>query len=298
MNGDGAQRIENDSAEASGAVGRVLDVLYVSPGQFRASPQRGVQLRVEWDRLAARLSTPRIGNSKDVAGAWSPAFYRGGIRRKSALIGIGALVVDVDNGGDVDRVIHAVGRYRTIVHDTFSSTPVQQRCRIIIHLDDPIDARLYERLHAVVRAHLHRREIEADAAAKDASRLSYLPVRSAGSGYRFATSEGASLNASRVLAMQPTVPATRVGLGISRLGGAGEYSRAALMSASSAVASAGTGTRNSTLFWETFSVARLVDLGLLTIKTAMLDGALAAGLPESEAKRTIASALRARRGAQ
>ena len=296
MTGDGMQRDASACGEASRVAERPLDVLYVAPKRFHASPQQGVQRRIAWAALAAALSPARVGNVKDVAGAWSPALYRGGIRRRSALITVGALVVDVDVGGDVDRVIEAVSRYRAIVHETFSSTQANPRCRILVHLEVPVDATSYEKLHAVVRAHLRQHGIEADEAAKDASRLSYFPVRRPGSSYRFATAEGVSLNASRVIAVQPSLPSARVRGGLPLIDGTGSYSGVALASAASAVASAGAGKRNDTLFHETFSVSRLADINARTIRTAMLDAALAAGLPETEAKRTIASALRTRRG--
>ena len=42
---------------------RTLDVLYVSPERFRASPQVGVGCRMSWTELAGYLSRPSIGEA-------------------------------------------------------------------------------------------------------------------------------------------------------------------------------------------------------------------------------------------
>ena len=81
-----------------------MDLLFVSPESFRASPQIGTACRMTWGELARWLAHPTIGATKDEAGAWSPALYRDGLRRKAALVQTLAIVVDVDEGGDVERV--------------------------------------------------------------------------------------------------------------------------------------------------------------------------------------------------
>jgi hypothetical protein len=213
------------------------------------------------------------------------------------LVSVGAVVLDVDDGGDVDRVARAVERYRAVVHDTFSSTPAEPRCRVVLYLVEPIDAASYETLHSIIRSHLNRRGIVADRRAADASRLSYLPVRPPECGYRCVAVDGDSLNAARVLAAQPT-PLRRLPPRPRLIDGVSRYASAALAHAAAAVAAAPEGTRNDVLFRETFSLARLVALDASRIAMAMRNAARAAGLPELEAQRTIASALRTRRGRQ
>ena len=80
----------------------ILSVLYISPARFRTTPQTGLARTPGWCEFAAYLSRPTIGEGKDQAGAYSPALYRGNVRRKASLVHVDALVLDVDQGGDVD----------------------------------------------------------------------------------------------------------------------------------------------------------------------------------------------------
>lgn len=74
------------------------------------------------------------------------------------------------------------------------------------------------------------------------------------------------------------------------------YVRAAVEREAENVATAPQGRRNETLNVATFSLARLIGerLSESELVTAMLDAAAACGLPAAEARRTIASAIRAR----
>ena len=74
-------------------VDRILNILHMPTNRFRASPQVGVACRMTWGDLAGYLSRPSVGEAKDEAGAWSPAFYEDNVRRKANLVSIGALVV-------------------------------------------------------------------------------------------------------------------------------------------------------------------------------------------------------------
>jgi len=270
-------------------------VLYVAPEHFRASPQVGVQRRIAWAQLSSYLSRTTTGTAKDAAGAWSPALYRDGVRRKQAIVCVYALVVDVDEGGDVDLVASALARYAAVVHETFSSTPATPRCRVVILFAEPVDTMTYERTHVIVRAHLRVAGIVADEGAKDASRLSFAPVRRPGTDYRVRVIDGQPLSAARVIAAQRPLPSRR---SQRRVEHDSSYACGALRRAAEAVATAREGTRNETLNRETYCLARLDDLDDVTIETEMLDAALAVGLSEREARRTIAGAIRSRRGAQ
>lgn len=276
---------------------RELDVLYVSPDRFRAQPQIGTPCRMTWRQIAAYLSRPSIGEAKDEAGAWSPGLYRDNVRRKAHLVSIGALVVDVDDGGDVERAAEQVRRYRAIVHETFSSTDDAPRCRIVLALAEPIASTTYERTHAIVRAHLRSAGLVADDGAKDASRLSYSPVRRPGARYRFATAEGSPLDVHAVLAAQPPPPPRSVPRPVAPQY-ADAYVRAALRRAADAIASATPGERHYALSREAFSLARLgMDGGQITSALLPAFVASAGERREYEGARTIRDAVRARRGA-
>ena len=274
----------------------MIHVLHVSPERFRCSPQVGVPCEMEWGELATYLSRPSIGEAKDEAGAWSPALYRGNVRRKSALISIGALVLDFDESG-VDEVIDALGKYSVIVHETFSSTNDSPRCRAVIELAEAIDAATYETMHALARAHLKDAGLPADDGAKDASRLSYAPVRRAGAGYRFRALDGVLLDARKALAAQPPPPARAVTPPPSPEH-RDRYIQGALRAAANAIATATAGMRHYTLCKEAFGLARL-GLGVQEIEAALLPAFIAAAgeRREAEGRRTIADGVRARKGA-
>jgi hypothetical protein len=276
-----------------------FDVLFISPERFRATPQVGTPRTMTWLELAMYLSRPSLGNAKDAAGAWSPALYERNIRRKSALVHACALVVDVDQAGDVDLVAEALADYRALVHETFSSTTDAPRCRLVLPLAQAIDASTYEAAHKIVRAHLLEVGVIADEGAKDASRVSYAPVRRAGDTYRFRKLEGRPFDARACLAAQPPPPprsAPRLPASEHRDG----YVRAALRYAADAVSSASEGGRHFALSREAYKLARR-ELGLdeAQIVGALLPAFVAAAgeRREWEGLRTIRDAVQARQRA-
>jgi hypothetical protein len=273
-----------------------LDVLYISPERFRASPQIGVPCVMEWSTLAGYLSRPSSGDAKDEAGGYSPALYQDNVRRKSALVSIGALVLDIDEAGDVDEVADALARYDAIVHETFSSTNDDPRCRALVRLAKPIDAATYERVHAIARAHLAAVGVVVDEGAKDASRLSYSPVRRVGAGYRFRVVHGLALDAVAIIAAQPPAPPPRAER-LPRPEHRDAYVRGALERAAGAVSAASPGVRHYTLSKEAYGLARL-GIGEAEIAPALLPAFVAAAgeAREYEGARTIRDAIKARRG--
>jgi hypothetical protein len=276
---------------------RELDVLYISPEQFGRVPQVGTPWLTTWPMLCDYFARPSFGEAKDIGGALSPALYIDDTRRKANLVRIWALVVDVDENGDVDAVADAVRLYAAIVHETFSSTDDDPRCRIYLRLAEPIDVLTYEPTHAIVRAHLQARGIVADNGAKDASRVSYVPVRRPGARYRVRVTDGAPLDAARVIAAQPLAP-PRSAPRLPALEHADAYRRGALRRAADSIAHATPGERHYAVSREAWSLVRL-GLDDHEIQQALLPAAVAS-MGEArawEAERTIRDAIRARRGA-
>jgi hypothetical protein len=268
-----------------------LDVLYVAPERFRERPQRGLPCRMTFSAVARYLSHPALAERKDAAGAWSPALYRDNVRRKDAIIRVSALVVDIDERGEVGAVADALARHRAIVHSTFSSTRAAPRCRAILALASPIDAATCERVHAIVRAHLGGRGFIADEHAKDASRLSYAPCVRPGSFFELRETHGAPVDGAAVLACYAHEPAH-----VAQAKPINDrYSRAAVARAAAVVASMPEGARHATLYREAFSLSRLPVDGM-AIACALLPAAIHAGLPKREAVRTISDAVTKRRG--
>jgi hypothetical protein len=275
-----------------------LDVLLVRPETFHRTPQIGTPCTMQWRELASYLSRPSYGETKECEGALSPAKYADNIRRKSNLVHVCAIVLDVDEGGDVDTVASVLERYACIVHETFSSTPQGPRCRAWLLLKDWADAATYETTHAILRAHMLGARIVVDAGAKDASRLSYAPVRRLGSGYRVRVVDGRPIDARAIIATQPPPP-PRPPPRPPRPEHRDAYIRGALAKAANAVAGAVASTRHYMLGKEAFRLSR-PELGLddAAIERALLPAFLAAtgGIREHEGARRIRDAIRARRG--
>lgn len=281
---------------ASEGIEREIDILFISPAQFQRKPQVGTPARMTWTALADFLSRPSFGEEKGCAGGFSPAAYVENIRRKPNLRAIWALVVDIDGGGDVDRVADEIAQYDSITLETFSSTNDEPRCRLLLRLADPTDAQTYEAAHALVRSKL-RRELgcKVDDGAKDASRLSYLPVRRPGAGYRFRQTAGRPLDAKKLVAMNPPKP--RPAPAPIDPKHADAYVRGAMRRAAEAIGAAANGARHETLCREAYTLARL-GLSHAQIRDALLPSAVAAmgDARRREAERTIADAVNARKG--
>lgn len=275
-----------------------MDVLFISAAQFEQKPQVGTPRTMTVPEIADFLAHPSIGESKAEAGGLSPARYEGNIRRKSSLVWIWMLVLDFDENGDVDLIAEALERYSVIIHETFSSTNDNPRCRAFVELLEPLDVAEYESMHRIARAHLAEAGFPADEGAKDASRLSYCPVRRPGARYRFRTVEGEPLDARAILASQPR-PTPRPLPTLPRPEHADAYVRAALRRGADAVASASAGMRHYQLCREAFTLARLEGLTFEDIEQALLPAFVSAAgeRREYEGIRTIRDAFKARRGA-
>jgi hypothetical protein len=288
---------------------RLLDVLLVDGPEVYVREHRpmiGRAVCVPWWNVRGWLSRPIVprvvtgDHDRDKAseGAWTPARFEGNRKRKENLIHAGALLVDVDEAGDVDRVASALAKYATINHSTYKSTPAAPRCRAVLLLAEPIDARTYEQTWSVVAAHLVARGFGVDASAKDAGRLGFLPCVRPGAEYRFATTDGKPLDARAVLAAQPPPPKPARRLPAPEHADA--YARAALRRAADAVAGSSHGARHYALSREAFRLARPeLSLDEGQIASALLPAfVVAAGERRAhEGVRTVRDAVRARRGA-
>jgi hypothetical protein len=244
------------------------------------------------------LSTPIEGVAKDEAGGYAMGQYMGNVRRKANLVSIGSVVLDFDESG-VNEVTGALGLYPLIVHETFSSTCDAPRCRALVLLAEPIDSSTYETLHRVMRAKLRATGLPPDEGAKDCSRLSYTPVRRAGTGYEFRVTQGKPLDARAVLAAQPSPPPpSAVARPLPDPNHADAYVRGALRRAADEVSAASPGGRHYALCREAFALARL-GVSEYEIHAALLPRfvSTAGEARRREGVRTIADAIRARRGA-
>ena len=277
-----------------------VEILRIDERQFHGNPQVGTPMTLSWAALTEMLSVPATGTHKGCIGGIAMGAYDDNHRLQAKLRRTRVLVVDLDGNAPVAAVAEAVANYRCIVLETFSSTAEQPRSRLFMKLLEDADVTTYKGLHDIVREHL-KSTIQAvtDDDAKDASRLSYAPVRPAGASYDFAVTYGRPIDARRVLAAHPLpAPAPRSTFAPSTAAHADKYKAGALRRAADALACASDGARHGTLNREVYSLARL-GLTEGEIADALLPVAVhVMGEPRRrEAERTIADAVRARRGA-
>jgi len=230
---------------------------------------------LSWEQFAEWLSKPVWGAEKTEAGGYSPAKYKDNIRHLDKMDHVCVLVFDIDVNGDTSRVAERVQDYSCIIHETFSSTTAMPRCRLLMQLKDPIDANTYTRAHKKVRKELHERHVWADENATDASRLSYSPVRPAGSGYQFARTPGPAVDARTKTVGWLEVPKVVRNEVAGKANVTKLYIESAILSAQMNVRMANDGARHATLLKEANSLSR-VELGLSfeQVEEALFDTAL------------------------
>jgi hypothetical protein len=275
-----------------------IDVLYVPADMFLRIPQVGKPVQMSFTDLARNLAKPVEGDRKDVAGAYSPALYTNNIRRKSSLVHVCCLVIDIDEGGHSARKLAGIfERRKGVVHTTFNSTPASPRCRVLLELASPIDVPTYDKLHAHYRAALLKKwGIKADTGAKDASRLSYLPVVKKGQRQETIGIDGETLDGLGLVARMPPEPVRPPPM-IIPPDHRDKYVTGAMRSASDAVLRATPGERHYVLAKEAWGLARL-ELSEREIVGALLSAfvATAGEARRAEGERTIRGQVRDRNG--
>lgn len=279
-----------------------LDVLLVADPDLYAEAHvlmiGQAMVAPSWEDLCEWLALERVASCKAEHGAWTPALFIDNHKTKERLVHACALLIDVDEGGDVDRLAAVLVGHRALVHGTYSSTPEAPRARIVMPLVAPVDARADEHLWQVVVAHLGSRDVQVDLGTSDAGRLGYLPAHHPDRpAVRFVRVEGEALDADRILAAQPPIrePAAPKTVAPEHRDA---YVRAAIRGCSEDLGSASVGDRHHTLLRAAWSLSR-PDLGLSEseIESALLPVAVAVmgDRRRDEARRAVRDTYRARR---
>lgn len=304
--------------------GEPLTVTLLEPADLQRAPQRGRVWLASWQWLAHWSSCPGVADDKAAHGGITFAELEDGVRRKSHVRSVSALVIDHDAGtvsvADADR---ALERYRRIIHTTASHTTEAPRWRALLAVSRPIGADEYALIWRHTATALAASGIPVDPSAKDPCRLWYAPtVRSFGAAWEHVSRDGAVVDVDRVIERakwsdreiarraavgHPLVASVRRQLESNtscsaskdapRAGADGEtYTAAALRRAAAAVAEASPGTRHYQLSREAFALARL-DLSDHEIANALAPAFIrAAGQARAhECERTIRDAIAARR---
>lgn len=105
---------------------------------------------------------------------WSAATYAvGSTRRNENVIAVSCAVADYDHNPDWEGITARLLPYEYIAHSTFQSTPESLRLRVVLPLSRPIPGPEYPSVRVCLDYHMFG--LASDPAAKDASRMYFLP---------------------------------------------------------------------------------------------------------------------------
>lgn len=271
------------------------------PSDLARKPQHGHRVALTWGELVEWLGRPIVSDDKAGSGGYSLATFKDDARSLAGVEAVYALGLDIDTGDvSVNCVASMLGLHRCVAYSTHSSTSAHPRSRAIIALSRSVTATEYPAIWGHVDARLRSAGVVVDRSAKDPSRLWFSRVVRPGSSVEFAYHDGVPVDVDRVLALvaehrgrvehERKAPHQREGGGDRS-----RYERRAFELAIANVVRAGPGSRNQTLNNEAFALARLPGLSSYEIAAGLVAAAERAGLPRSEAARTVRSALGARR---
>jgi len=163
----------------------------------------GRQCALAWSTFADRVKRAKPGRAKETLARWAPVEFRGGRRCLANVLRAHAVVLDVDDGSKLARVLRALDGIYTIAHSTFSATAQHPRWRIVVPLDWPVDASEYDRVWRWLASKLEAVDIQPDYGARDASRAWAVPARPPSGFYIAHVAEGAFAERTEALAAIP-----------------------------------------------------------------------------------------------
>lgn len=253
-------------------------------------------------RPAGWVASPAVATSKDDLPVFSLACFADHHRKLSGLQLVTGAVLDLDHLGamtvrDLDkRIGAAVGDdVARTAYTTWSSTSADLCARVVHPVSRPLTPAEWPAFWRALAEAYAGAGLALDPKTKDAGHGFYVPaVRlDAVDAYAHCTTVGAPLDVESWLAVIPPAP-PRVPRIVSPRSGQ-RYTDAAVRGELDAVASTGKGGRNGRLFEAS---CRLIELGALdAAEPALVAAAQTAGLTAGEARKTIDSAIRHKRGA-
>jgi hypothetical protein len=285
---------------------REVQITYLSPERFEASPQVGIAIRQEWHSVLRWLTWPSFGEKRE-HGAWCPCALDGG-RVKDGRGPVSLLVADVDQcaADGIDRSTMALARYAGAIVPTFSATRETPKHRIVLLPSRSLSPEEWPIAWGKFARTLEGCSIRVDRGCKNINRLYFACVArspEAWLGARLLTGEPVPVDAMLAVAHEELAEQQRHR---ERAGRArrpvrddrrNNYVAAALERARANIACASEGSRHDTLLREAFSLARL-GLDAADIERELLDSFVAvAGEPRRfEGRQAIRDAVEARRG--
>lgn len=287
--------------EATCWPGEAVACTLFTADELRQKPQRGTRISGTWPWLVHWTSCPSIVADKSIAGGFTLASLRDGIRRNDACETVSAIAYDHDAGTvTVERAETVFRRVRHLVYTTASHTPEAPHWRAIVAVSRPMLPDEYKRLwrHGVVR--LKSAGIDIDGGCSDVVRLWYSPTVRPGFEATFVhrATDGPVLDVDQALGAEARWAAEQKTEPVQARPDTSKvvsYAMGALARAADAMSATGEGDRHALLNREAYSLARL-GLSAPQIEGALLRPFVAvAGIArEAEAKRTIRDAVAAR----
>jgi hypothetical protein len=141
-----------------------------------AAPE-GTYACVPWSAIVDFVAKPIIHEEKATLEGWAAVKFRGP-RSKANVEEISLLVLDLDDTTlSLDEVCNVFAGVSGLVHTTHSSTIVKPKYRIVLRLSRDITRRRTRPRLVPRRALCLSQNVTLDRAARDASRLFYVPAR-------------------------------------------------------------------------------------------------------------------------
>lgn len=131
------------------------------------------QTSLSWQRFCHEFSLHKKVRAKKLAPCWSPIIYKAGVTRKNENVArLSMAVLDVDSGVEIESVIKLINGYTYLIHTTYSHSQEIPKYRVILPLDEPIEAAEWNQTWFRINAWLGGID---DPSTKDASRLYFVP---------------------------------------------------------------------------------------------------------------------------
>lgn len=145
----------------------------------------GKPFTTTFEALAKRFETPLEVAEKMAIPGWAPVRFTGGRRALAAVEAVSAIGFDFDELECWFDELCGCFRNAAIVHETYSSAGDAPRARAVVALSRPISAAEHARLWPALADVMTKTGHKPDPAAKDPSRLWFVPARAPGRSGRF-----------------------------------------------------------------------------------------------------------------
>ncbi len=164
---------------------------------------KGQRLKTNSAAIVKRFETARVELEKSKLPGISFATFKGDVRSLANVEGVCALQFDFDGGVVFEQVRDAWANYHALLHTTYKHTAEAHRLRLFVFLSRIVTPSEYSRLWKFVASTSEKAGQKPDPAAKDASRLNFIPGTPPGGEYRFHETTGATFDVEQALAQVP-----------------------------------------------------------------------------------------------